>query len=169
MTEDKKVDSELLSEAKMESAELLEQMNKLAEQLVMNIDSKEDISSDLINSFFRSVHTLKGIARILKSIEVEEFIHVYEDILGIFRQDTSKITSNCATQLMDGAYLISDLFEGIFKAKVSDELQEKRNNFKTNLKSLLNKLNNTQNSNDKDISDDEAQKLLAEMEGESKG
>ncbi|ODN42014.1 Hpt domain-containing protein [Piscirickettsia litoralis] len=60
---------------------LIKQLENGVQQLAVPADS-----SEAVNAFFRSMHTLKGNARIVGSTTLEELCVAIEDVLEKFRQ-----------------------------------------------------------------------------------
>lgn len=106
---------EILNDFLVEAGELLESIDQ---QLVELEQTPEDL--DLLNSIFRSVHTIKGAAGFLALNQVVELAHKAEEVLNKLRQGTLKMTSTKMDALLAAADILTVLI-GHVKARSGAE------------------------------------------------
>ncbi len=94
------LNDEILQDFLVEAGEILE---LLGEQLVELEQSPEDL--DLLNAVFRGFHTVKGGAGFLGLNSLVEVCHHAEDVFNMLRQGERKVTS----QLMDVILQVTDV------------------------------------------------------------
>lgn len=84
-----------------------EQLQALEEGL-MEMDSG-DSSSEIVNSVFRAVHSIKGGAGAFKLSELVEFAHAFETVLDEIRSGNLSSTHDITKLLLKSADQLSDL------------------------------------------------------------
>lgn len=89
--------SDLLGQFISESRDLLE---KAAEGLLALEKAPDD--GELINTIFRSVHTLKGASGLFDIAPLTRLVHAGEDVLGAVRAGTLMLDPGTADLLLDG-------------------------------------------------------------------
>ncbi len=89
-----------------ESCELLQEM----ENALLSLEASPE-DQDLINSLFRSAHTIKGSSGVLGIGHVERFTHVVENLLSKVREGEIKIIRDIIEVLLDCRDHISTLVE----------------------------------------------------------
>ncbi len=86
------------------------------EHRVLNLEV--DYSDDLVNSIFRSIHTIKGVASFVGFSYVSETSHELETLLDDVRNGMHEITDELITVLLDGTDVLAKIVGGI-EAQVS--------------------------------------------------
>lgn len=79
---------------------------------------EDDYSDDLVNSIFRSIHTIKGVASFVGFSYVSETSHELETLLDDVRNGMHEITDELITVLLDGTDVLAKIVGGI-EAQVS--------------------------------------------------
>ncbi|MFP4017512.1 MAG: chemotaxis protein CheA [Halanaerobiales bacterium] len=112
-------DDEFLQDFIIETRENLEtiQMNVL--ELETEADNKE-----LIDSLFRSFHTIKGLAGFVDQELVEKVAHQTETILDFFRKEVITIDKNIADKILNSADLIGEICNDISLLKDKEFIEE---------------------------------------------
>ncbi|WP_457621890.1 chemotaxis protein CheA [Persephonella sp.] len=118
---------EILEEFLIEADEILSNLDR---DLIELESSPED--KDLLNSIFRSMHTLKGGAGFLALTSIVEIAHKIEDIFNKLRNDELKLTSDMMDVIFEG---VDKLKEAIEMIKESNEIPDEEE-----VKPLLDKL-----------------------------
>ncbi|MCG5511088.1 chemotaxis protein CheA [Ectothiorhodospira lacustris] len=106
-------DDEILQDFLVEAGELLE---GLSEQLVQLEQTPDD--KDLLNSVFRSFHTIKGGAGFLNLENLVKICHRAEDVFNLLRQGQRHVDSN----LMDTILQVVDVLNRMFDEVRSGEM-----------------------------------------------
>ncbi|HMZ61604.1 MAG TPA: Hpt domain-containing protein, partial [Leptospiraceae bacterium] len=89
--------------------ECSENLGKIGNRLI-DLESSPD-SSEIVNELFRSVHTVKGGARLLKIRKIELLSHSMENLLDLIRNRKIRFAPELIDYLMDGKSLLSELLE----------------------------------------------------------
>lgn len=76
---------------------------------------------ELINSLFRSTHTIKGSSRMMKLMGVTELAHKMEDLLDLVRSDRLVITPGVADLLLKGNDFLQAMLEEIVNGNKAPE------------------------------------------------
>ncbi|MBF0500364.1 MAG: hybrid sensor histidine kinase/response regulator [Candidatus Riflebacteria bacterium] len=100
-----------------ESREHIEKLN----QCMVNLEKNPD-DLDLLNAAFRSAHSVKGLARMLKFVPISETAHKLEDILDALRQKKLHFSSSLSDLLFKGIDAIGEMVE---KTAAGEKLTEK--------------------------------------------
>ena len=124
---DLKIDEEILKTFIDETRERLTEM----ESSLLHLERfKKDYDEEMVHSMFRSAHSIKANANLLKFKHIEEISQKLEDILEMFRQ----------RKLVPGGDIVTVVLEGI------DKIRELLNNLKQsdsiNISSQIEKLTN---------------------------
>lgn len=99
-----------------EAQELIAQLEKD----LLNLEKKPR-DKELINSVFRTVHTLKGSSGMLGFIDIQNFAHEFENIFDKIRKEELKVTPN----LIDITSKGIDIFLSLLKKEdVSPQIQK---------------------------------------------
>lgn len=69
--------------------------------------------SEIVNNLFRSVHTLKGGARMLKIRKMEIVTHRLESLLDQVRAGTRRVTTDLVDVLLEGRRLVEEMVEEV--------------------------------------------------------
>ncbi|MBK8398359.1 MAG: response regulator [Leptospiraceae bacterium] len=91
--------------------ESYENLSKIANRLV-DLESNTD-SLEIINELFRSVHTVKGGARLLKIIKIEKLSHSVENLLDLLRNQKLQVTAVHIDYLLEARSAISEMIEEV--------------------------------------------------------
>lgn len=94
--------SDLLGQFISESRDLLE---KAAESLLALEKAPDD--GELVNTIFRSVHTLKGASGLFEIAPLTRLVHAGEDLLGAVRAETLMLDPGTVDLLLDGLDQVS--------------------------------------------------------------
>jgi len=90
-----------------EAGEIIENLDNL----MMELEEAED-KADLINNIFRGVHTLKGSANSFGFTRLGEYVHHWEDLLGMFRDDpNSPKLASSIDLFFDAVNVVRDTLE----------------------------------------------------------
>src|SRR5208283_215862 len=89
--------------------EARDHVEKLNEGLVRLEKDPED--AETTNAIFRSAHTIKGSARMMKLAPISEVAHKLEDCLGAVREKKISYTRELADLLFKGIDAISEMIE----------------------------------------------------------
>ncbi|MCW9058312.1 MAG: chemotaxis protein CheA [Gammaproteobacteria bacterium] len=98
-------DDEILQDFLVEAGEILERLN---EELVQLEQRPDDL--DMLNSVFRSFHTIKGGAGFLAIDPLVNVCHRAEDVFNVLRQGERGVDSD----LMDAVLQVLDVVNGMF-------------------------------------------------------
>lgn len=91
--------------------EAYQNLSSMGKQFIDLENSPDD--PDIINTLFRSMHTIKGGARLLQIQKMEKLAHKLETLLDQLRTGTLKVDSDIIDILLDGKNLLSDILEEI--------------------------------------------------------
>lgn len=91
--------------------ESYENLSKIANRLV-DLESNPD-SLEIINELFRSVHTVKGGARLLKIVKIEKLSHAVENLLDLLRNQKMEVTPVYIDYLLEARTAISEMIEEV--------------------------------------------------------
>ncbi len=122
-----------------ETGEIIENLDK---ELLKLENNKND--TELLNSIFRSVHTLKGSAAFLNFVNIKELAHKLESIFDKLRNEKIEVDSD----------LMDIVFEGYDYLKMMFEKVIEENNDEINVEQLMEKIENIGKSKEKTTSDD---------------
>ena len=91
--------------------ESYENLSKIANRLI-DLESNPD-SLEIINELFRSVHTVKGGARLLKIVKIEKLSHAVENLLDLLRNQKIEVTPVHIDYLLEARTAISEMIEEV--------------------------------------------------------
>lgn len=94
-----------------EAGEHLEMMNKNLLAIEDNIE--KGVDKEILNTFFRSAHSLKGVSGMLGFMTVSKLTHRMENVLGKLRSGEMGITPNIVDILFGGLDKLGELLKGI--------------------------------------------------------
>ncbi len=100
-------DLDIVTSFIQESADHLDDI----EHRVLNLE--QDQSDELVNSIFRSIHTIKGVASFVGFSYVSETSHELETLLDDMRNGLHEITGELVTVLLDGTDVLAQIVQGI--------------------------------------------------------
>jgi len=102
------INPELLSGFIYESLEGLEPLDTLLIEL-----EKNPADSELVNTIFRPVHSIKGSSAFFGLLKIKELAHKMEDLLDNIRQKKIKISKDVISVLLPGLDLLRSMFDNI--------------------------------------------------------
>jgi len=102
------MDEELLGEFLTESNENLDSI----EQQLMDLEARPG-DSDLLDSIFRAIHTVKGSCGFLNLTKLEKVAHAGENLLSRIRSLKYMVTEDIVSLLLECADAIKQLLEGL--------------------------------------------------------
>jgi two-component system chemotaxis sensor kinase CheA len=91
--------------------ECRENLGQIGYQLIALEDSATPLP--VVNDLFRSVHTVKGGARLLKIRKMEALTHQLESLLDQVRNGTRPVSSDLIDVLLDGKKLLEDMVDEV--------------------------------------------------------
>jgi two-component system chemotaxis sensor kinase CheA len=91
--------------------ECRENLGQIGYQLIELEDS--DTPLPVVNELFRSVHTVKGGARLLKIRKMEALTHQLESLLDQVRKGARPVSSDLIDVLLDGKKLLEDMVDEV--------------------------------------------------------
>lgn len=98
-----------------ECQEHLQSLNNALLELENNPEDKE-----VLNSIFRSAHTIKGASATMGFNKMANVTHAMEDILGLLRRDDLEVTPEIINLLFDSVDLLEVLAKGIPEGREAD-------------------------------------------------
>jgi len=104
-------DDEILQDFLIEAGEMIETLN---EELVELEQRPND--SDLLNSVFRSFHTIKGGAGFLSLIPLVELCHRAEDVFNLLRNGELKVDSSIMDVMLPVLDSLNEMFDSLRNA-----------------------------------------------------
>ena len=116
-----------------EASEIIEELDRLVMQLEEGGDSVS-----LINDIFRGVHTLKGSANSFGFSRLGEYVHHWEDLLGMFRDNPDYSLDNNIDLFYDAVSVVRSIFD--YEINNEDGHPE---NYRETLELIKDKLNNS--------------------------
>src|SRR5690554_5805081 len=93
----------------------LQSLNNALLELENNPEDKE-----VLNSIFRSAHTIKGASATMGFNKMANVTHAMEDILGLLRRDELEVTPEIINLLFDSVDLLEVLAKGIPEGREAD-------------------------------------------------
>lgn len=99
-------------------AESEEHLGKLSKDLVAL--ERTPGSIDIIKELFRVAHTLKGVARMMGFIEIQEIAHRIEDIFGAITEKKLKFTPGISNKIFSALDSIKIIIDKIVKGEKID-------------------------------------------------
>jgi two-component system chemotaxis sensor kinase CheA len=124
-----------------EANEIIEELDRL----VMQLEEGGDTVS-LVNDIFRGVHTLKGSANSFGFTRLGEYVHHWEDLLGIFRDNPTLPIEESIDLLFDAVNVVRDVFA--YEINGKDGFPA---NYDETLSEIKNKMNNAANAQTKSV------------------
>lgn len=99
---------EMMSIFRIESEEHLKNLNKG----LLSLEEKPG-SKELLDELFRTAHSIKGAARMMGFGKIESVAHKIEDIFGLIRKGSIKLTPSDFDGIYEGVDVISRIIETI--------------------------------------------------------
>lgn len=115
-----KVDADIFQDFASEAAEHL----GAAESTLLSLESNPE-DGELLNTVFRSFHTIKGAAGFLNLREVTRVAHAVEDVLDSARKGKLKLNASILDVVLESIDLLRALLAGV-QAKLQGETAEPR-------------------------------------------
>ncbi|MBT5492127.1 chemotaxis protein CheA [bacterium] len=131
------LDSNILSIFIEEAEEIIENL----ELQLSELETEED-SSSLINEIFRGVHTLKGNANSFGFETLGSFVHSFENLLEILRNNPNLLDADLTSLLYQGFDIVKETFE-----EEKEGNKKKSQNYKDTLNQIELKLDSLENQN----------------------
>ncbi len=94
---------------KIEAKELLDKLNEGF------VEIEKNPSDDLLNQLFRSAHTLKGAARLVRLENIGEIAHYLEDMMGEAKSGERSLTSSDIDRFFKGLDAVAEILKLIEK------------------------------------------------------
>ncbi len=175
------VDEELLQDFLIEAGEILEELN---EQLVELENSPDDM--DMLNSVFRGFHTIKGGAGFMAINAMVEVCHISEDVFNKLRNGELVINAEMMDTMLPVLDVLNDQFDKLRAAEeplpASPELLSALQKIANGEESsgaeaddaeqpatdVIATSESSNSSNSDDITDDEFESLLDDLDASSK-
>lgn len=108
--------SEFVSYFRDEAEELLQQIDADLLQLEDFVSSGR-ADSELVNSLFRALHTIKGSAGMLQFTDVQSLAHRLENLCDLLRKERMPLSESCVDILFGGRDFLTDLVEAAVHGK----------------------------------------------------
>ena len=108
--------SEFVSYFRDEAEELLQQIDGDLLQLEDFVASGR-ADSELINSLFRALHTVKGSAGMLQFTDVQNVAHRLENLCDLLRKERMPLSESCVDILFAGRDFLTDLIDAAVHGK----------------------------------------------------
>jgi two-component system chemotaxis sensor kinase CheA len=108
--------SEFVSYFRDEAEELLQQIDADLLQLEDFVGGGRP-DSELVNSLFRALHTIKGSAGMLQFGEVQTLAHRLENLCDLLRKERMPLSESCVDILFQGRDFLTDLIEAAVGGK----------------------------------------------------
>ncbi|MCI5066096.1 Hpt domain-containing protein [bacterium] len=105
--------------------EAYENLDRVEQDLVQLEKSSDDV--ELLNSVFRSIHTIKGNAGFLALSKLEQLCHSAEAVLDRLRSSQISLTPQLATTLLSAVDTVRDLLESIEQSGVEGPIEVAQN------------------------------------------
>lgn len=125
------IDPEILIEFVTET---LDQLNEMEEKFVKLEKNPEDL--EILNSIFRTFHSIKGSSAFFDLIAIKDIAHNTENLLDDLRKEKKKVTSNVISILLQGV----DILQERFKSLQENNYQESFSSVETDYINSLEKL-----------------------------
>ncbi|MGM0519900.1 MAG: chemotaxis protein CheA [Campylobacterota bacterium] len=132
-----------------EANEIIEELDRLVMQL-------EEGDTSLVNDIFRGVHTLKGSANSFGFTRLGDYVHHWEDLLGVYRDNPDLPIENSVDLFYDAINVVREVFD--YEINDMDGYPQ---NYNETLDEIKKKINN---SNTQEIKKDNNQKSKEETE-----
>ncbi|HET9029899.1 MAG TPA: chemotaxis protein CheA [Candidatus Aquilonibacter sp.] len=108
--------SEFVSYFRDEAEELLQQIDADLLQLEDFVSSGR-ADSELVNSLFRALHTIKGSSGMLQFTDVQSLAHRLENLCDLLRKERMPLSESCVDILFAGRDFLTDLVEAAVHSK----------------------------------------------------
>ncbi|MBI4667252.1 MAG: chemotaxis protein CheA [Nitrospinae bacterium] len=113
------IDKEILDEFIKET---MEELDGLDAQFISLEKNPKD--SDVINSIFRTVHSIKGSASFFNLNHIRNFAHKFENLLDELRKGKRTVTSEIVDLLLKGKDCLDGMFKRLAAGDLSGDLKD---------------------------------------------
>ena len=113
-------DDELIAEFTIES---LEGLANIEQQMLAIESAGADLDLDLVNSVFRTMHSIKGTAGFLGLTRIGHLAHGLEEVLNFLRNREVVPSSELVTTILKAADYMKDLIEAVESSNEADVSQ----------------------------------------------
>ena len=103
--------SEFVSYFRDEAEELLQQIDADLLQLEDHVASGH-ADTELVNSLFRALHTIKGSSGMLQFTDIQNLAHKLENLCDLLRKECMPLSESCLDILFSGRDFLTDLVHG---------------------------------------------------------
>jgi two-component system chemotaxis sensor kinase CheA len=110
--------SEFVQYFRDETEELLQQIDADLLQIEQFVGSGR-ADTELVNSLFRALHTIKGSAGMLQFTEVQTLAHKLENLCDLLRKDRMPLSEGCVDILFSGRDFLTDLVQAAIEGSDS--------------------------------------------------
>jgi len=100
--------SEFVSYFRDEAEELLQQIDADLLQLEDHVASGH-ADTELVNSLFRALHTIKGSSGMLQFTDIQNLAHKLENLCDLLRKERMPLSESCVDVLFSGRDFLTDL------------------------------------------------------------
>jgi two-component system chemotaxis sensor kinase CheA len=108
--------SEFVAYFRDEAEELLQQIDADLLQLEDFVGSGR-ADSELVNSLFRALHTIKGSAGMLQFTDIQNLAHKLENLVDLLRKERMPLTESCVDILFSGRDFLNDLVDSAIEGR----------------------------------------------------
>ena len=110
-------DQELIGEFVVES---LEGLANVESQMLAIEEADSNVDTDLVNSVFRTMHSIKGSAGFLGLGKIENLAHALEEVLNYLRNQEIRPTSDVVTTVLRATDFITELMHTVEDSNTTD-------------------------------------------------
>lgn len=110
-------DQELIGEFVVES---LEGLANVESQMLAIEEADSNVDTDLVNSVFRTMHSIKGSAGFLGLGKIENLAHALEEVLNYLRNQEIRPTSDVVTTVLRATDFITELMHTVEDSNDTD-------------------------------------------------
>ena len=136
--------TEILSIFQQESSEIISSMDSKLLELERN-----GINEDMAIQLFRDAHSLKGSARMLGFVDIQNLAHKIEDVISLIKENKLPVTTDITDSISESLAFISQLIE-----KTVEQKEEYKSELLSKYLEKLNKIiENSQNSENNALSE----------------
>jgi two-component system chemotaxis sensor kinase CheA len=104
-----------MSEDLFDRSEFVQYFRDETEELLQQIEQfvgSGHADTELVNSLFRALHTIKGSAGMLQFTGVQNLAHKLENLCDLLRKDRMPLSESCVDILFSGRDFLTDLVQG---------------------------------------------------------
>lgn len=115
---------EMISSFLVESSPMLEEI----EDLILALESDPN-DEQTLKTYYRLLHTIKGTASCVGLVEIPEFVHEYENLIGRIKNGEVKVDSNITNILLKGLDSLKTLYSNAQNGIISNDIEERKSIF----------------------------------------